>query len=93
MNVTEKQLIEQAAFALKEAGAHEVYLFGSAERGSSHENSDVDMAVSGLPPERFFHAMGKANQIIGRPLDLIDLDVDSPFTNYLKKKGKLIRVT
>jgi hypothetical protein len=50
------------------------------------------MAVSGLPPRLFFHAMGEVSQLLGRPLDLIDLDDDTPFASYLKKKGLLVRV-
>ncbi len=46
-------LIEKAAAALKAAGAREVYVFGSASKGTLRPNSDVDMAVSGLPPEVF----------------------------------------
>ena len=49
-----RKLIEKAAVALKEAGAHEVYLFGSQARGNIHEESDIDLAVSGLPPEKYF---------------------------------------
>jgi predicted nucleotidyltransferase len=52
--------IAAAAAALKAAGAREVYLFGSAAERSLHENSDVDMAVSGLPQEVSFRAMGAA---------------------------------
>ena len=87
-----KHIIEDVAAVLKKAGAHEVYLFGSAATGTISKNSDIDIAVSGLPPEKFFYAMGKAHRIIGRPLDLIDLDESTPFTDYLKKKGKLFRV-
>ncbi len=85
-------LIEQAAAALKAAGAREVYVFGSAAKGKLRENSDVDMAVTGLPPEVFFSAMAKASRALGRPLDLVDLDEDSPFTRYLKEEGELRRV-
>ncbi len=84
--------IEEAAAALKAAGAREVYVFGSAAKGKVRENSDVDLAVSGLPPEVFFRAMGKASRAIGRPVDLIDLDEDNPFTRYLKEEGELRRV-
>ena len=66
-----------------------MYLFGSAATGKMREDSDIDMAVSGLPPEVFFKAMGEAHSILGRQLDLIDLDEISLFTEYLKKKGKL----
>ena len=92
MNDEMKQLIERAAVALKAAGAKEVYLFGSAASGTMYEDSDIDMAVSGLPPEVFFHAMSQAHDILGRPLDLIDLDESNLFTQYLRKKGKLHRV-
>jgi predicted nucleotidyltransferase len=85
-------LIEQAAAALRAAGAQEVYVFGSAATGKLRDGSDVDLAVSGLPPELFFRAMGAASQILRRPLDLVDLDENNPFTRYLKSEGELRRV-
>jgi len=87
-----KELIRKAAIALKEAGAREVYLFGSAATGIMREESDIDMAVSGLPPEVFFKAMGRAGDILQRSLDLVDLDEDNPFTRYLKEEKELQRV-
>ena len=87
-----EQLIRKAALALADSGAREVYLFGSAVRGAISEDSDIDIAVSGLPPEKFFEAMRRAANILQRPLDLVDLDEKNLFTDYLKKKGKLQRV-
>ncbi|HPO13608.1 MAG TPA: nucleotidyltransferase domain-containing protein [Candidatus Hydrogenedentes bacterium] len=84
--------IAEAAEALKEAGASEVFLFGSATRDRMNENSDVDIAISGLPPERFFKAMGIARNILGLPVDLVDLDENNPFTQYLKEEEELVRV-
>ena len=86
------RLVDRAVSALKAAGAKEVYVFGSASKGRMRPNSDIDMAVSGLPPEVFFRAMAKASRALGRPIDLIDLDEDNPFTRYLKKDGELQRV-
>jgi predicted nucleotidyltransferase len=86
------RLVDKAASALKAAGAMEVYVFGSASKGKMRPNSDIDIAVSGLPPEVFFRAMAKASRALGRPIDLIDLDEDNPFTRYLKKEGELQRV-
>jgi len=84
--------IEAAAAALKEFGAQEVYVFGSAAGRTMHEDSDIDLAVSGLPPEVFFRAMARASGALGRELDLIDLDENTPFTRYLKEEGELERV-
>lgn len=87
-----KGRIALAAEALKKAGAREVYLFGSAATDLLREDSDVDLAVSGLPPRQFFRAMGQASRILHRPVDLVDLDETNPFTEYLKKEGELLRV-
>ena len=84
--------IRAVADCLKQSGAREVYIFGSAAGGTLREDSDVDLAVSGLAPEKFFEAMGRASDLLDRPLHLIDLDEDNLFTAYLKKKGKLCRV-
>jgi predicted nucleotidyltransferase len=84
-----RQRIERAAQVLKEHGAREVYLFGSAAKGQMREGSDVDLAVVGLPPERFFRAMACAHQALDRSLDLVDLDEDNPFTRNLRKWGRL----
>jgi predicted nucleotidyltransferase len=89
MNDETKELIKRAAAALKEAGAREVYLFGSGARGKMREDSDIDLAVSGLPPEKVFHAMGNAGDILRRPFDLVDLDEINPFTRYLKEEKEL----
>jgi predicted nucleotidyltransferase len=85
-------LVQKPVTALKSAGAREVYLFGSAAKGTLGEASDVDMAVSGLPPEVFFRDMAQATRALGRPLDLINLDRDNPFTRFLVKEGELRRV-
>jgi uncharacterized protein len=92
MNEADRQAIEQAAATLKASGAKEVYLFGSAARGAMREDSDVDLAVAGLPPELFFKAMSAASRVLGRRLDLVDLDEQTPFTRYLKEEGELRRV-
>jgi len=87
-----RRRIDLTAAVLKAAGAREVYLFGSAAKGSVREGSDVDFAVSGLPPAVFFRAMSQASDVLGRSLDLIDLDEDTPFTHYLREEGELLRV-
>ena len=92
MSADLQQRIAGAAAALRDAGAREVYLFASAATGTMREGSDVDLAVAGLPPRQYFRAMGRAAEILGRPLSLVDLDEGHPFTRYLKEEGVLQRV-
>lgn len=84
--------IKRATAMFLEAGAREVYLFGSVVKGGMDKDSDIDFAVSGLPPTKFFKAMGDAADILQRPLDLVDLDEVNPFTLYLREEGELQRV-
>jgi predicted nucleotidyltransferase len=86
------ELLTRGAALLKLAGAREVYIFGSVATGRAREGSDVDLAVSGLPPESFFATLARLGDLFERPVDLVDLDRTSPFTNYLKAKGVLRRV-
>jgi predicted nucleotidyltransferase len=92
MNTTIDAAINRAAQILKAEGAREVYLFGSEAAGTAGATSDVDLAVAGLPPAAYYHAVGIIAGILRRPLDLVDLDEPTPFTEYLKRKGKLRRV-
>lgn len=85
-------LIDKAAGVLKTFGATEVYLFGSVEKGTDTEHSDIDLAVSGIPPKMFFKAMGSTLNVLKREFDLVDLDEKNPFVEYLKSHGALKRV-
>jgi len=87
-----QERVDKAASALLAVGAKEVYVFGSASKGNMGLSSDIDLAVSGLPPEVFFRAMAAAHDALGCPLDLVDLDEDNDFIRYLKSKGELLRV-
>jgi len=85
-------LIAPAADALLGLGATEVYVFGSLARGDHTSTSDVDLAVRGLPPQRFFRAMADAATALRRDVDLVDLDDDRAFADHLLRKGELLRV-
>lgn len=87
-----KRDVEAAAKILLAAGATEVFVFGSLAQGKARPESDLDIAVRGLPPERFFKAMSEVTFAVSRPFDLIDLDEENPFTEYLEKEGELLRV-
>jgi predicted nucleotidyltransferase len=85
-------LIKRAAAELKSAGAREIYVFGSTARRTGDDASDLDLAVSGLPPSIFYRVGARISDLIGRSVDLIDLDVDTPFTRYLRAENELVRV-
>ena len=87
-----KALIAKAAEVLRQEGAREVYVFGSAATGRLREGSDVDLAVSGLPLRRYLDALGAVIDILQVPVDLVDLDQETPFPRHLKEEGRLVRV-
>lgn len=82
----------RAAAVLMGHGAREVYVFGSVARGEAGARSDLDLAVRGLPPERFFRAMSEASDAAGVAIDLIDLDERTPLATYLERSQELRRV-
>lgn len=93
--MTKEMLLDQvkkAATVLRAQGAREVYLFGSLAREDWHADSDVDLAVEGLPPHVFFAATARAADMTDRPLDVISLDQPTPFTRHLRVSGELHRV-
>ena len=92
MNDTMAKSIDQLVAVLKSSGAKTVYVFGSAAKGTMRSDSDLDLAVSGLPPENFFKALSAASNLVDRSVHLIDLDEVTPFTQYLIEEGELQRV-
>lgn len=73
-------------------GASQVFVFGSAVHGQLGPNSDIDMAVSGLPANVYFSAVSKVSDILSRPVDLVDLDDGGSLVRYLLGSGELIDV-
>jgi len=92
VNAETNILIQQAAAELKTAGAREIYVFGSAAKGTGDTASDLDLAVSGLPPSVFYRMGARISDLIGRSVDLIDLDINTPFTRHLRTENELVRV-
>ncbi|TVR93948.1 MAG: nucleotidyltransferase domain-containing protein [Spirochaetaceae bacterium] len=83
----------KATELLRAFGAEEIYVFGSMiDPTRDHEKSDLDLAVAGLPPEKFFRTYGELLGILDHPFDLVDLDSDSRFVKKLRERGRLARV-
>jgi predicted nucleotidyltransferase len=87
-----QNLILAAADLLLRMGATQVFVFGSVTKAGLRPGSDVDMAVRGLPPTVYFSAVSKASDVLGRPVDLVDLDDPTPLVRHLIGSGELVRV-
>jgi predicted nucleotidyltransferase len=55
-------------------GAGRVILFGSLASGAYSERSDVDLAVDGLPAQRYFEALAELMDLFAGPVDLVRLE-------------------
>jgi len=74
-----------------EFGVKKVILFGSlARRGGFTPWSDIDIAAQGIPPARFFEAVGVVTGISAEfKMDLIDLDACPPeLRDTIESEGK-----
>jgi predicted nucleotidyltransferase len=75
---------------VREFGAERVYLFGSLAEDCFRLDSDIDLAVAGLPPRIFFQASAQISRLAG------DVKVDViPWESYkyqaeVLEKGKLL---
>jgi predicted nucleotidyltransferase len=90
--IADSQAVLAAARLLRSMGAVQVFVFGSATTGKLRPDSDIDIAVSGLPPAAYFSAVSKTSDLVGRPVDLVDLDDDTPLVRHLRGSGDLVRV-
>ncbi len=83
----EKKAQRIAEVLLKNYGVSKVYLFGSLAWGDFTCDSDIDLAVMGLPEELFFEVYGVAEDM-AKPLrvDLVLLETAEP-----SLKGRALR--
>ncbi len=67
-----------AANLLRQKGARRIWLFGSlAAGGHPHSNSDVDLAVEGLPAVGLIRTLLELEEVLGVDVDLIRLEESS----------------
>lgn len=72
-----------AGLLAAEPGVTRVWLFGSLVlywRGwrKFRVDSDIDLAIEGLPPERFFPVLSLLNEKSSRPVDLVEITTCTP---------------
>jgi len=60
--------------------------------GGVKGKSDIDLAIRGCPQGIFFHLLGKLLMELDYPVDLVDLDRQDAFAQYLEKEGELIPI-
>jgi predicted nucleotidyltransferase len=70
-------------------GVRKLLLFGSSI-DTSHQARDIDLAVEGLAPERFFDFFGDLIFGVSMPIDLIDLSSDTKFNRIVREEGILL---
>lgn len=71
-----RRLAETLAIELRERfGAEQVTLFGSLARGELTDRSDIDLAVWGIPPQKFYRAVAFVSGFSAHwRIDLVDGD-------------------
>lgn len=67
-------LPEAAAMLRARYGATKVWLFGSYAMGRLHAESDVDLAVSGVPSTRIDAAHADVEALLGGVVDLVPIE-------------------
>lgn len=73
--------------------AKKVFLFGSVQTPTFfHEQSDIDLAVEGLPARKYFSALAKLIDLFGgRRIDLLPLeDMPKTIEKQIREKGELL---
>ena len=84
--------IMRAVDILKGGGCANVYVFGSVAEGRVRDGSDLDLAVRGCPPARFFELLGRLLAELEHSVNLVDLDKDRRISDYLTTHGLAVHV-
>ncbi len=63
-----------------------VLLFGS-NASVSVEGRDIDLAVEGIAAKDFFKSYGDLIFDLDKPVDLVDLSVDTKFNRLIRQEG------
>jgi predicted nucleotidyltransferase len=88
----EKKLATAVEY-LKSIGCKEIILFGSLSEGDFDESSDIDLAVSGIPPRTYFRAVATLPSLVGWKVDVVTLDYSSrQLKGRIEKRGRKLYV-
>lgn len=67
-------------------GVDKVYLFGSGA-DPQQQGRDIDLAVTGIDPRRFFAFYGDLILKLSRPVDLVDVSKETKFNRLVRREG------
>ena len=84
--------IEKAANLLKNEGCQSIFLFGSMVTGKIHANSDIDIGISGLPPQKFFRVYARLDRELNNRVDLVDFDLHKDLYTLLNSLGEVVEL-
>jgi len=84
--------IEKAIILLKDEGCKSVFLFGSMVTGKIHDESDIDIGITGLSPQRFFKVYARLDRQLKNKVDLVDFDENEDFYLLLNSLGEVVKI-
>ena len=79
-------LIETVRACAEDFGVKSVWLFGSSLE-DENQAMDIDLAVEGLLPEKFFDFYGRLYFALPKPVDLTDLSQNPPIAGVVRARG------
>jgi predicted nucleotidyltransferase len=81
--------LPQAVALLRAFGVERVWLFGSLTTGATHQDSDVDLMVTGLPSAERARAWLKLEELFDASVDLVPEEAaSSAFREAVYRRGR-----
>lgn len=93
MGSDQKKLLRQIAQVGQAHGAEKMVLFGSRARGDHQKQSDVDIAVYGMPPQNqagFRLDMEELPTLLKFDIVYVTPDIQTAFRNSIEQEGVTI---
>ena len=81
-----QNLIQAVRNCAEEFGVKAVWLFGSSLE-DENQATDIDLAVEGLDPAKFFDFYGRLYFELPKPVDLVDLSQNLSISIIVRTKG------
>jgi len=85
-NVLPDDLLAAIAKCAREFDVRVVWLFGSMLTDPEHAR-DIDLAVEGLDPNKYFDLYSRLWDVLPKPIDLVDLSGEPPIEPIVRERG------